>query len=167
MKAGFSAFLRQRFGAPPPGRIKGHHLPFGDYRKIPGRGDILLCGDAAGLVEPITGEGIAFAMQSGLYAAEAIIEAGGRPALPGYRARYREISRDFDHANRLRRLLFPGPCERLFLKALPRSETLPLKHLELMAAEIAYGDYTRHLLGRLAKRVGDTLLFRSPAGGGK
>lgn len=164
LKATFNAFLRDRFSALPEGRIKGHYLPFGDYRKVPGRGDVLLCGDAAGLVEPITGEGIAFAMQSGHFAAEAIIAAGGQPALTGYRARYRAIARDFDHANRLRHLLFPELSQRLFLKALPRSETLPLKHLELMADTLGYGDYARHLLARLAKRLGRTLLFRAPRG---
>jgi geranylgeranyl reductase family protein len=164
LKATFNTFLKDRFGAVPAGRIKGHYLPFGDYRKVPGRSDVLLCGDAAGLVEPITGEGIAFAMQSGHFAAEAILAAGGHPALAGYRARYQAIARDFDHANRLRHLIFPELSQRLFLKALPRSETLPLKHLELMADAIGYGDYARHLLARLAKRLGRTLLFRAPPG---
>ncbi|PIV88142.1 MAG: geranylgeranyl reductase, partial [Hydrogenophilales bacterium CG17_big_fil_post_rev_8_21_14_2_50_63_12] len=75
LKKVFHGFLAARFGSVPEGRIKGHYLPFGDYRKVPGRRNVLLCGDAAGLVDPITGEGIAFAMLSGLYAAEAIIEA--------------------------------------------------------------------------------------------
>ena len=66
-----------------------------------------------------------------------------------------------DHANRLRHLLFPRLSERLFLKALPRSETLPLKHLELMADAIGYGEYFRYLLGRMAKRLGSSLLFRA------
>lgn len=167
LKTTFAAFLRERFGTLPEGGIKGHHLPFGDYRKVPGRGDVLLCGDAAGLVEPITGEGIAFAMQSGLDAAEAIIEAAGRPALPGYRARYRAITRDFDHANRLRHLLFPKFCERLFLKALPNSDTLAQKHLQLMADELGYGEYARHLLARVAKRAGRALLFRAAPRGGQ
>lgn len=167
LKTTFDAFLRDRFGSLPEGRIKGHHLPFGDYRKVPGRGDVLLCGDAAGLVEPITGEGIAFAMLSGHFAAEAIIESGHRPALPAYRARYRDITRDFDHANRLRHLLFPAPCERLFLKALPASESLAVQHLELMADEVGYGEYARHMFTRGMRRLGHTLLCRSAGRGGQ
>jgi len=167
LKSTFSAFLRERFGALPEGRIKGHHLPFGDYRKVPGRGDVLLCGDAAGLVDPITGEGIAYAMLSGLYAAESIIESGRRPALPAYRVRYREITRDFDHANRLRHLLFPTPCERIFLKALPASDSLALQHMELMADEIGYGDYARHMFSRAMRRLGHRLLFRSATRAGQ
>ena len=34
-------------------RVKGQFLPFGDYRKNPGQGAVLLAGDAAGLVDPI------------------------------------------------------------------------------------------------------------------
>jgi len=149
LKKGFHGFLAARFGSVPEGRIKGHYLPFGDYRKVPGRRNVLLCGDAAGLVDPITGEGIAFAMLSGLYAAEAIIEAsarGGADVLPLYQTRYREISRAFDHANRLRTLLFPSASQRLFLQVLPKSRTLPRKHLELMADKLQYGDYSRYLM---------------------
>jgi geranylgeranyl reductase family protein len=161
LKRAFLAFLATRFGGIPAGRIKGHYLPFGDYRKVPGRGNVLLCGDAAGLVEPISGEGIAFAMQSGLYAAEAIIEAAasGRDALPCYRRRYREITRDFDHANRLRYLLFPGASERLFVKTLATSRTLPRKHLELMADKLQYGDYFRYLMFRALKALAKRALF--------
>ena len=42
---------------------------------IIGYKNVLIAGDAAGLVEPITGEGISFAMQSGKFAAEAVLSA--------------------------------------------------------------------------------------------
>jgi flavin-dependent dehydrogenase len=54
-----------------------------------GSGRVILAGDAAGLTDPITGEGISHAIASGRAAAEAIAEAaerGGVPS-PGYRAR--------------------------------------------------------------------------------
>jgi len=161
LKKRFHEFLEMRFGSIPAGRIKGHYLPFGDYRKVPGRDNVLLCGDAAGLVEPVTGEGMAFAMQSGQYAAEAIIEAhaSGRDALPCYQTRYREITRDFDHANRLRTLLFSKAGERLFLKALPTSKSLPLKHLELMADKLQYGGYSRYLIFKALKALAMRALF--------
>lgn len=156
MKRDFEAFLLTLFGTMPPGKIKGHHLPFGDYKREPGRDRVLLVGDAAGLVEPITGEGIAFAMQSGHEAAlavQAALQADGRVrALPLYQARSREITRALDHANRLRYLVFPKFCERLFVRMLPSSSITHL-HLDLMADDIAYGDYARRLSKRLLKRV--------------
>ena len=52
----------------------------------PAAGRVLLVGDAAGLVNPLQGEGIAQAMQSGRWAAEAILGCGGAAA-DRYRAR--------------------------------------------------------------------------------
>ena len=56
---------------------KGAMLPFGKYIKVPinKEKNLLLVGDAAGLVDPITGEGIYFAMLSGIKASNSIINA--------------------------------------------------------------------------------------------
>lgn len=155
LKNVFDRFLISRFGCRPQGRIKGHYLPFGDYRKTPGKDNVLLCGDAAGLVEPITGEGIAFAMQSGLYAAEAIIEAQARGgvAISPFQERYQNIARDFNYANRLRYLIFPQITENLFLGALAKSTTLPAKHMDLLSARIQYDEYWRYILMRLRESI--------------
>ncbi len=45
-------------------------------RKHVARGRFLLAGDAAGLIDPVTGEGITFAIRSGQLAAEALLEMG-------------------------------------------------------------------------------------------
>ena len=50
---------------------------------VPAKGNVLLVGDAAGLIFPITFEGIGSALKSGLMAAEAILEVenhGGESA---------------------------------------------------------------------------------------
>jgi flavin-dependent dehydrogenase len=51
----------------------------------PAAGRVLLTGDAAGLVNPLQGEGIAHAMTSGRLAAEAVLAGPGRAAAT-YRA---------------------------------------------------------------------------------
>ena len=83
IKQQFQSFLEQRFGSISTIPFRGHFLPLHRYRHASGKSAILLAGDAAGLVEPITGEGIAFAMQSGQFAAQAILEAAenNRPTL--------------------------------------------------------------------------------------
>jgi len=43
------------------------------------RGRVLLAGDAAGLADPVTGEGISAAIESGTFAARAIVDGGGEP----------------------------------------------------------------------------------------
>lgn len=54
--------------------FKGAKLPFGNVMKKPlWKDQILFVGDAAGLVEPLTGEGIFYALQSGYDAAKSLI----------------------------------------------------------------------------------------------
>ena len=57
--------------------FRGAMLPFGEYIKNPinKSKNLLLVGDAAGLVDPITGEGIYFAMLSGIKASNVIMKA--------------------------------------------------------------------------------------------
>ncbi|MCW7539185.1 geranylgeranyl reductase family protein [Aquabacterium sp. A7-Y] len=147
LKTAFRAMLAHRFGSVPDVAIKGHHIPYGDYLTRPGRGRVLLCGDAAGLVEPITGEGIAFAMHSGREAALAVHEAlqGRTEPLAAYLPRYRELVQDFRIAKGLRQLIFPRLCEPLFLRALPRLRQAPGRHMDLMADELGYPAYARYI----------------------
>ncbi len=68
----------------------GGWLKMGMVGTVPARGTVLLAGDAAGLINPLQGEGIAQAMHSGRAAAEAILR---RAAPDGVAARYREALR--------------------------------------------------------------------------
>lgn len=62
------------------GAIRGAALPMGFNRKPHYDRGVLLVGDAAGMVNPCNGEGIAYAMESGELAAEVIAQALARPA---------------------------------------------------------------------------------------
>ncbi len=57
--------------------VKGAFIPFGQYvnKPINKEKNLLLVGDAAGFVDPITGEGIYFAVLSGIKASETIVKA--------------------------------------------------------------------------------------------
>lgn len=56
--------------------LLAHHLPLSPGRpKVPGRGRVLLAGDAASLINPLTGEGIYYALVSGRLAGEAAVTA--------------------------------------------------------------------------------------------
>jgi len=50
--------------------VHGAMLPIGDISRKRAYKNVLFAGDAAGLVEPPTGEGIYYALQSGCWAAE-------------------------------------------------------------------------------------------------
>jgi geranylgeranyl reductase family protein len=56
--------------------LRAHHLPLSTRRPIPGRGRLLLAGDAHSLINPFTGEGIFYAVLSGALAGAAAARAG-------------------------------------------------------------------------------------------
>ena len=59
--------------------VRGHHLPVRRPGSPPARGPVLLLGDAAGLIDPLSGEGIYAAILSGSAAAQALLAAGAGP----------------------------------------------------------------------------------------
>src|SRR5215472_10346 len=59
--------------------VRGAALPMGFNRTPAYTNGLLLTGDAAGLVNPFTGEGIAYALESGEIAAQVITQALARP----------------------------------------------------------------------------------------
>jgi geranylgeranyl reductase family protein len=134
-------------------RVKGHHLPFGGARKRPGRGATLLAGDAAWLVDPITGEGIAYAMKSGqdaaLAAAEALRRREPEMALKLYRDRLRPIRRAISQACLIRLIIYWGPFRTGFVRALRRSGTLRHDYMRLLGGELEYDTLSLKLLRRL------------------
>ncbi|SLN66456.1 Putative oxidoreductase/MT0587 [Pseudooceanicola marinus] len=152
MKGAMAAYL-DLLGQDPTQPVKGHHLPFGDFRRRPGRGAVLLAGDAAGLVDPITGEGIAYALKSGQLAAQAaaraLAEDAPATALRRYRATLRPIHRAIRQARAIRLLLFAPLFRPAFLAAFRRSGHLRHLYMRLLAGEIEYPDLARATLRRL------------------
>jgi geranylgeranyl reductase family protein len=146
--------------------VRGHHIPWGSYLRVPGRRNVLLVGDAAGLVEPITGEGIGFAMQSGAYAAEAIIDAArlGRPhdAITFYQARYRNIIDGFAVARFLRPLIFSRIAEPIFLRAIELGDSAIKRHMDLLAGDLDYWDYARFILRKVVTGGVARMIFGRP-----
>lgn len=136
---------------------RGHLLPLGACERRPGIGNVLLVGDAAGLVEPVTGEGIGFAVASARLAAAAAQEAldAGKPpeAARLYNAAYRRaILPHFRQAALARWLFFPRPCLRRAMGALGRKPQRVRWYLELLAGRITYAQYFWRLFTRQGHR---------------
>ncbi|MBY8871450.1 geranylgeranyl reductase family protein [Micromonospora sp. PLK6-60] len=79
--------------------LRAHHLPLSTWRPAPGRGRLVLAGDALSLINPFTGEGIFYALLSGALAGAA---AAGSPERAG--ARYtadlrRRLGRHLRHSS--------------------------------------------------------------------
>ncbi|WP_246081516.1 NAD(P)/FAD-dependent oxidoreductase [Nocardioides litoris] len=71
----------------------GHHLPLSSARWHPPDGRVLLVGDAARLVNPLTGEGIFYAVATGVAAGRAAAEAIAAGDPLGAGRRHREATR--------------------------------------------------------------------------
>jgi flavin-dependent dehydrogenase len=72
---------------------------------LPAKGNVLLAGDAAGLVFPVTFEGIGSALKSGVLAAESVVEAAatGSNADTGYLARLQPVVKIIEKFSRLQK----------------------------------------------------------------
>jgi geranylgeranyl reductase family protein len=118
-------YASQRIGGPQPTGVIGYPLGMGGWRYRPGRGRVLLAGDAAGLVDPLLGEGLYHAIISGQHAASAVGDAldTGRDACHGYARRLKTVRRD---------LLFSQLVAGVFYR-LPRAG-----HLMLSSPAVGY-----------------------------
>jgi flavin-dependent dehydrogenase len=95
-----------------PREDHGHAIPAGPRSRILARDGVLLVGDAAGLVDPVTCEGLANAVHSGALAAQAIAASPEDPAqvhAAYHRALEREILRELRLARALARLVYRSP----------------------------------------------------------
>lgn len=156
MKDAMERFHAEVIGKVPLGKVKGHYIPFGDYRKIPGKRNVLLVGDAAGFVEPISGEGIAYAMESGYLASLAVSESmqsgDHNKVLRLYCKKIRTITRDIRYAKAMRYLIFTKRSYKIFIRVFPSSNSLLHKYLDLMADETTYPDFLRFLIRKTVGR---------------
>jgi flavin-dependent dehydrogenase len=117
-----------------------------DRERASGPGWMLL-GDAAGLVDPITREGIYFAMRSGLLAATSLL---GPDASRAYAAAIRdEIHAELRRAATLKAGFFRPRFTRLLVRALKRSPSIREIMVDLVAGRQPYLGLKRRLLGTL------------------
>ncbi|MFW2543207.1 geranylgeranyl reductase family protein [Primorskyibacter sp. 2E107] len=152
MKAALAHYL-QNLGVEAGLTVKGQFLPFGAFRKRPGAGRILLAGDAAGLVDPITGEGIGHALHSGHLAAQAAKKAlsEGIPdqALGYYCQSLAPIHKALRQAGLLRQIMFQNRLRPAFIRSFRGSRSLRSEYFRMMAGDGEYTDLMRHLVTRL------------------
>ena len=128
----------------------------------------MLLGDAAGLVDPLTREGIYFALLSGRWAADAVATAGPRAATRYSDHVLDDIHPELARAARLSRLFFTPAFSSLFVRALDHSEAIRDVFVDLVSGIQPYRGLRRRLLGTrewtLAARAIQMLLRPAFAG---
>lgn len=100
-------------------QLKAHPIPLGGLERRVCRRRLLLAGDAAGLADPLSGEGIAYAIHSGLLAANSTLAAldTGDFSMSSYQSSIdREINADLRVAKQLSAAFYalPKVFSRLF-----------------------------------------------------
>lgn len=144
---------------------KGAFIPGGLRRDPPGGGRALLTGDAAGLVDPMTGEGIGWAMRSGQLAAEAALAAfaESRPerALEHYTRLLKPVQFEIDRAHRLHRIIYAKPMRAAAARFIASNQGLQRAYLKLLAGERDYKDLSPGSIVRLAGRITRSMLSRT------
>ena len=139
-------------------------LDAGDFESlVVGGPDWLLVGDAAGLVDPITREGIFFALQSAEHAADALV--GGANASAAYARRLgEEIIPELAKAATLKAGFFQPRFTALLLKALLESAGIRDVFADLVAGRQPYRTLRWRLLKTLEVGLAWKALARHPPG---
>jgi geranylgeranyl reductase family protein len=96
--------------------IKGAMLPMNNFDEDPTfKGSVLFAGDAGGFVDPLTGEGIYFALKSGMLAAESLLQS---TPCATYRKNLLAVNKKLKSDGRFARLLYTPAFMHCFLKNL-------------------------------------------------
>jgi flavin-dependent dehydrogenase len=112
-----------------------------------------LVGDAAGLVDPITREGLFFALQSAGLLADALAAADGAVGAAYAAALRREVVPELQRAARLKDGFFRGGFTRLLVEALAQSPPVNAIMADLVAGRQPYRTLTWRLAGTLEFRL--------------
>ncbi|MGC4943582.1 NAD(P)/FAD-dependent oxidoreductase [Kribbella sp. DT2] len=126
---------------------KAHHLPLTTWRWQPRRGRVLLAGDAAALINPMTGEGIYYAVATGLHAGRAAV--AGAEAGTVYRKLVRPLAVHFRHATLAGRL---SGAPRILDAGIRGAAADQGVFDDLVALGLADGRITRRVLRSLVRR---------------
>jgi flavin-dependent dehydrogenase len=137
-------FLNRQGSLSGPRRVTGWPIPIAAWSLNPvGTPRVLLVGDAAGLVDPFTGEGIYYAMHSGVLAAKAILDGGAEAA-----GRYRRLvcdtfERDFRGARVLAGVIHRTP--RRSFRALRRHPGAIEAFADVLTGKLTYVAFLRRV----------------------
>jgi geranylgeranyl reductase family protein len=131
--------------------MRGHLLPsfYDEWQKV-SQGKILLVGDAAHLMDPLQGEGIYYAVRSGMLAAEAILESREKGILPSdlYQKRiHLHISQNLKWALSFSRFVFRFP--KLAYQTLRRYPELSDLYLQVLEGKETYQGFVSGVKGRI------------------
>ncbi len=130
-------------------QIRGGLIPCGSYVSSPCKDNIFLVGDAAGFVDPLTGEGIYNALLSGIIAAEVLINSEYTNKVSAYKDLCRgRIIKSIRQGLLARWFLFEEPFRSLSMKKLYRNKNHMILFMDLLSGSMDYMSYFCKIIGR-------------------
>ncbi len=124
----------------------GALLPYGTYLETPATNNILLTGDAAGFVECLNGEGIYFALLSGILAAESIMGCGANKGVEYIKKCKSKIIPILRQSYLARNIFFPTPFISIAQNRFRHSSRYMESFMSLLSGDIDYISYFWKLL---------------------
>lgn len=124
--------------------VKGALMPSGRLFKANKLGDYAIpVGDAAGLTDPITGEGLYYALLSGVLAADSVAEAqaqagSSRDINNTYRRNLKGLRQNIKYAYLLKKTLYHPLVLGLFMRFIKKHPSFPLFYLEQVISTNRY-----------------------------
>ena len=132
-------------------RLRGHLIPFGGMNRVTASKRVLLAGDSAGFVDSFTGEGIAYAIKSGLNAAQTVadkLESHDLDLAGSYQQRCkRDFGDDLKYSLIMAKIMHSWP--ELFFRMLATRDDFLDKFLEVPAKKGTYKNLIRWLMPRM------------------
>jgi geranylgeranyl reductase family protein len=144
IKQAFNFFLTELscLEAAKESQIRVAQIPYGSYLSSPGKNNVLLIGDAAGFVDPVTGEGIYNAILSGAIAADVLSNDVHTNKAEEHRNQCRiKIINPLRQGMMARWFLFEEPFHSLAMKKFHGNAKHMKLFMRVLAGDVDYIDY--------------------------
>lgn len=143
------------YSSKPVSNVRGALIPSGRiffYEKLK-KNNNLVVGDAAGFIDPITGEGLFYALISGIAAAESIFEEKNSASFnckKNYRKKVKPIKKNIQHGVFLQKLIHNSFILRTFMNYIKTHHSFANFYMEkvLLTNQYSYASFIRVYLWR-------------------
>lgn len=131
--------------------LKGAPLPYFNKKEKLNKGNILLTGDAANLVDSLSGEGIFYAIKSGELSAKSIINAENKKnTIDNYNFMLKDIIQNLEYSKKFADIFFKYPKISYYLGV--RNKMVNNLFKEMVTSNKTYADLYKTVKSKFSKK---------------